>query len=124
MAANANPGRTASRPPWAHVLATAILVVLLSAAYLGAMRFAIEYSDPHGHYTRDERDLVYLWLHLGVLAAALVAGFGLGRWLRSAGAGYAVLLVILLASMMVAAQLGSQELACSGHDGLIRHWTC
>ncbi|MCC6386653.1 MAG: hypothetical protein IT302_04645 [Dehalococcoidia bacterium] len=124
MAANAHPVRTTPRPPWLHIVAAAAVVLLLSVAYLGAMRFAIEYSNPHGHHTPDERDLVYLWLHLGVLAAALVTGFALGRWLRSAGTAYAVLLLVVLATVMVGAQLGSRELACSGHDGLIRHWTC
>jgi len=107
-----------------HLLAAAIVALVLSAAYLGAMRFAIEYSNPHGRHTHDERDLVYLWLHLGLLAAALIAGFALGRWLRSGGTGYAVLLLAVLATVMIAAQLGSHELACSGHDGLIRYWTC
>lgn len=103
---------------------TVAAVLLLTALYLAAMRLVIDVSAPGGRYTRDERDAIYFWLHLGGVAVALVAGFVLGRWLRSAGLAYAVLLAVALSTLMVAAQIGSHELACTGHHGLIRHWTC
>jgi hypothetical protein len=40
------------------------------------------------------------------------------------GVALGLLFVVVLSVSMVGAQMGSYELACQGHNDVIRHWTC
>ena len=71
-----------------------------------------------------QTDNVYAALHIGLLAVAAVIGFVLGKWLNGLGLAYATLFVLVLSVIMVGAQLTTYELACRGHNDLIRHWQC
>lgn len=105
------------------VVALAWLVVL-AASYLALMRATLDYSRLETGRTASDRDEIYLVMHMGLLATALVLGFIVGKWLNGMGTAYATLFATFLAVFMVVAQLGSYELACAGHNGLIRYWVC
>ena len=40
------------------------------------------------------------------------------------GNAFQLVVAVALSALMVGVQIGSHELACTGHDGLIRYWTC
>jgi hypothetical protein len=110
------------QPAWLQVLAIASLLLLLAAFYIAAMQLLIDVSSPGKD--PDTRDRVYLYLHLGFLIAAVVLGFIAGRWLSGAGFGTAVLVVTVLATAMVFAQLTSRAIDCNTDTEFLRHWTC
>lgn len=93
----------------------AVVVVTLSALHVTSEP---RVDDP------AHRDLVYFGIHGAGLLGALVLGFIVGAVLRTSAAltGFAFLVLTLMALM--AAQAGSYELACRGHNDLIRHWEC
>lgn len=99
-------------------------LVVLAVGYLLAMRLALPVSKVDTKAGADHRDLVYAILHAGGLLVALIAGFALGKWLSGLGIAWALLFVTAIVVVMVGAQLGSHELACQGHNDLIRHWAC
>lgn len=99
-------------------------LVLLTAFYLLLMRLSIDVSKVGSPAEADQRDLVYLVLHASVLLFSGVLGFALGKWLSGLGLAYAVLFVTVVAVAMAFAQIGSQRLACEGHNDIIRHWEC
>lgn len=105
-------------------LVSLVGLALLAAGYIAAMRATVRYSQLDDAHTASERDEVYFALHMGLIVAAAVLGFLLGKWLNGLGFAYAVLFTSVLAVGMVGVQVGSYELACEGHNDLIRHWTC
>jgi len=113
-----------SRSHALQVLVATGALVLLGAAYLALMRATIDLSRLDARHTASDRDGSYFILHVGLMLVAALTGFGLGKWLNGLGVAYAVLFVVVLALAMVLAQVGSYELACAGHNDLIRHWTC
>ncbi len=88
------------------------------------MRPSVDVSRLHEKSDANRRDAVYLAIHGTLLLVAATGGFALGRWLSGLGLAYAMLFVAVLLVVMIAAQAGSYELACNGHNDLIRHWTC
>ena len=114
----------ATRPIWLQTLVALVCVVALAAAYVVLMRLTLDASRLSETRTAGERDTIYLLIHGGLLVLAAIGGFLLGKWLNGLGLAYAVLFVAVLAVFMVAAQAASHELACEGHNDLIRHWTC
>lgn len=117
--------RTKPPKPAALEVAAAIGgIAVLVAGYLVAMRLTIGVSRVETKADADHRDLVYALLHIGALALALAGGFVLGKWMSGLGFAWALLFVSTLAVVMVVAQLGAHELACHGHNDIIRHWTC
>lgn len=99
-------------------------LVAITGVYVLAMHLTVGASKLGPRQSADQRDLLYLYLHLGVLFAAACLGFGLGKWLNGLGVAYATLFVIVVAITMVLAQLGSQALACEGYNDILRHWAC
>jgi len=100
-------------------------LLVLAAVYLLAMHLSVDVSVIQEKTDADHRDVVYLAIHGGLLLAALVGGFVLGRWLNGLGLAYAVLFLVVLSLLMVGAQVGSYEIACqAGHNDLLRRWTC
>ncbi|MGH8428845.1 MAG: hypothetical protein ACREUF_00420, partial [Solimonas sp.] len=92
-------------------------------AYLGVMQALIDISEPSED--ADTRDLVYLYVHLGFLAAGGILGFLVGKMVNGLGVACAVLVVTVLATSMVLAHLTSRAVTCSDSDvEFLRHWTC
>lgn len=112
------------KPHGAQVGVALVSLAFFAAAYLSLMRATLDYSRLESGRTASDRDEVYFVLHTGLLAGALVAGFIVGKWLNGLGAAYATLFGVFLVAFMVLAQIGSYELACEGHNDLIRHWVC
>ena len=98
--------------------------MILATAYVAAMNALLEVSRIESTADAADRDNVYAALHVGLLAAAAVVGFLVGKWLNGLGLAYATLFVLALSVMMVGAQLTTYELACHGHNDIMRHWQC
>ena len=113
-----------SKPHAVQLLVSLTVLVLLGAAYVAAMYALIDLSQVDTDREANDRDTAYAILHVGLLTGAAMIGFGVGKWLNGLGFAYATLFVLVLAVLMVVAQLSSYELACHGHNDLIRHWTC
>lgn len=115
-----NPGGAGGR--W---ILAAVLIALCVAGYVGAMRATVGLSVVESDADAARRDLVYLAIHLGVLGGAAMVGFVAGKWVNGLGLAFAVLFVVVLATVMVGLQVVTFEVACSGGpNGLIRHWHC
>jgi hypothetical protein len=72
----------------------------------------------------NARDSLYFGIHGFFLLIAATTGFSLGKWINGLGVAFAVLLLVSTATAMVGTQVASYELACSGHNDLVRHWEC
>jgi hypothetical protein len=103
---------------------TVFVCAALVTLYVGLMRAVISLSSLNSDSDLERRDEAYAVVHLGVLGLATVSGFLLGKWFNGLGLAYALLFFIVVAVSMLALLLGSYELACHGHNGLIRHWQC
>lgn len=115
------------RPPKSPALQALVAfggLLVLFAAYFAIMRAIVSVSEVESKADANYRDAVYLVVHLGLLTAAAILGFTVGKWLNGLGVAYAMLFVIVLALGMVFSQAGSYELACRGRNDVIRHWTC
>lgn len=99
-------------------------MALLGCAYVAAMHAIIDVSRVQTDADAEARDTTYAVLHVSALAGSAVIGFCVGKWLNGLGFAYATLFVMVIAVFMVLAQVSSYELACQGHNDLIRHWTC
>ena len=116
------PGR--ARPTGLVVLLTLVLLFLLLAAYTGVMHAVLEVSRVESDGDADRRDGAYAYLHLVMLLGAAVIGFFAGKWFNGLGLAFATLFVVVMVVGMLAVQMGSYELACHGHNDLVRHWQC
>lgn len=113
-----------NRPATLQVtLAVAGLLVLV-AGYVVAMRLSIDISRVVSGREADHRDAIYLAIHGGGLVLASVVGFALGKFVSGLGVAFSLLFLIVVAVAMVTVQVGSYQLACTGRNDLIRHWTC
>lgn len=110
------------QPAWFQALVVIGLLLVLGGLYVGAMQLLMDISAPEED--PDTRDSVYLYLHLGFLAAAVILGFLVGKWLSGLGFATAVLVVTVLAVTMVLAHLTSRAVACNTDAEFLRHWTC
>ncbi len=113
-----------SKPPSVQFLLAALLLLMLLAAYIAGMNALLDVSRIETDGDAADRDAVYAVVHLLLLVIAALVGFALGKWLNGLGLAYATLFVVALATLMVATQLSTYELACRGHNDLIRHWQC
>jgi hypothetical protein len=108
-----------------QALVAASALILLAALYLVLMRLSVDLSRIEDEADANVRDNVYFALHLGLLLAAALAGYVLGRWLGGFGFAYGVLFVVVLALFMTFSLFGAQALACEGgRNDVIRHWEC
>jgi hypothetical protein len=106
-------------------LFAAVLLLVLVAGYVVAMRATVGVSRVDSDADAARRDLIYLVVHAGLLVVAAVAGFAAGKWVNGLGLAFAVLFLVVLAIAMVGIQVATFEVACSGGpNGLIRHWHC
>lgn len=113
-----------SKPHALQVLLSALLLLLFIGAYIAAMRAVIDVSRIDEDQDAGRRDLVYVYVHLSVLVMGAATGFALGKWLNGLGIAYATLFLIVLAVGMLGVQMATYELACRGHNDLVRHWQC
>ena len=71
-----------------------------------------------GHAEEDQRATSGIDFDLEVL------GFIAGKWLSGLGFACAVLVLTILATSMVLAQLTSRAVNCNTDAEFLRHWTC
>lgn len=107
-----------------QALASILICALFVGAYVAAMHALVDVSMVDDEAGRNRRDTVYLAVHLGFLVLVVVVGFVIGKWLSGLGLAYGLLFFIVLVVAMLAVQGGSYELACRGHNDLVRHWQC
>ena len=117
-------GPRPGKPGWLQFLSAAGGILLLTALYVVLMWATVDATTVGDGTTASDRDNIHIALHLSLLVAAAGFGFALGKWLNGQGVAYGVLFVSALAALMLMLQLGSYELACEGHNDLIRHWEC
>lgn len=97
---------------------------VLFAAYVLAMHALVDFSTVESKQDASERDLVYAYVHVALFAGAAALGFLAGKWLSGLGFAFATLFVVAAVLGVTAVQMGSYELACRGHNDLVRHWQC
>jgi hypothetical protein len=114
----------AAKPAAIQILVVAVGLAVLLGAYLVAAHLAMDVAPLSAKNYADRRDLAYFLIHVGALVVALLVGFGLGKWLSGLGVAFALLFVVIMGVTMVSVQVGSFQLACDGHNDLVRHWTC
>lgn len=112
------------RPAWLQVTLAVAGLLLFAAGYVVAMRLVLDTSPVATARDANDRDFLYLLIHGGLLVGCACVGFALGKWLSGMGVAFALLFVVVLSVSMVGTQMGSYELACQGHNDVIRHWTC
>jgi hypothetical protein len=107
-----------------QVLVATMVCLLFIVAYIAAMHVLVDISLVDSEAERNRRDAVYAYLHLGFLVLAWVVGIVVGKWLNGLGLAYGLLFFIVLVVAMLGVQGASYELACRGHNDLVRHWQC
>jgi hypothetical protein len=113
------------RHTWIPITTASLALVGLAVVYLVLLRLALDSSLPNRGYTQDERDALYLIIHGGILVAAPLLGFLVGKFFHNLGFAFGLLFLAVIVVVMVATLIGSRELACrGGHNDLVRHWTC
>ena len=115
--------RTPMRPAL-QVLITVLALAVLLAAYAFTMHAIIDVSRIDQDTRAGRRDLVYSYVHVAGLIFSGALGFALGKWFSGLGVAFATLFVIVTAVGMLSLQFGTYELACHGHNDIVRHWTC
>jgi hypothetical protein len=111
-------------PAWLGALVTAGLATVLVALYVLALRLTLDETRVDGSTTANDRDRLLAAIHGGALLLTAVLGFLTGLWLRRSALGFALLLIAVVVVGMMVVQLGSFELACRGHNDIVRHWQC
>jgi hypothetical protein len=104
------------------VFLTLLLLVMLVVAYVGVMNALLDLSRPA--HDVDRRDTAYAYVHLVMLLGAAIIGFLAGKWFNGLGLAFATLFALVLLISMLAVQLTTYELACHGHNDIVRHWQC
>jgi hypothetical protein len=113
-----------AKPTGLIVFITIFLLVLIIAAYIGVMNALVEFSNVENIDEAADRDAAYAYLHIGFLGCAAVIGFLAGKWFNGLGVAFSTLFVVVLVIAMLGTQMASYELACEGHNDLVRHWQC
>ncbi len=96
---------------------TGLALATILAAYLTALRLAVETAP-------NRNDGLYFGLHGLALSLAIIAGGVVGYLNGRRAFAIAVLFLAVMLIWMFAAQYASFEMACSGHNDIIRHWQC
>ena len=99
-------------------------LVLVLGAYVLTMHLLVDFSEIENKHEASDRDLVYAYVHVGVFAFAALAGFIAGKWFSGLGFAFATLFVVVTVLGVTVVQMSSYELACHGHNDLVRHWQC
>lgn len=112
------------KPPSLQLAITLLGLALLIGVYIAAMNQLVDMVEVEGEDGASQRDLVHAYVHVGLLGLSAVVGFFLGKWFSGLGLAFATLFFIVMAVGMLLVQMGSYELACQGHNDLVRHWQC
>ena len=112
------------RPAWLQAVLTLFGLAVLFAAYVLVMHALVDRSVVEDKQEASDRDLVYAYVHVALFAGATVAGFLAGKWFSGLGFAFAALFLVVTVLGVTAVQMGTYELACHGHNDLVRHWQC
>lgn len=96
----------------------------IAAAYVLVLSAAVEAPSASDEITSNSQDALYFGLHGICLVAGILLAVFLALWLRRSKVAYATLLAAWLLVFMIGAQVVTFELACEGHNDIIRHWRC
>lgn len=112
-------------PVWLEAVLTPALLVALTALYLLSLHLSL---DVMGEQVADDvtetRDGWYFGLHLAWAVAGTLIGTLVGIGFRRSAFAFASLFLAWMVVAMGAAQVATFELACEGHNDIIRHWHC
>ncbi|MBI5947544.1 MAG: hypothetical protein HY875_05370 [Chloroflexi bacterium] len=110
---------------WSQAAVTVALLLVVAGAYLLTMYLTVDRLTTDSDTSLDERDSIYLWMHLGFITGATVVGFAAGKLLNGLGFAFATLFFASMFGLMVLGHVGSHALACDGgRNDVFRHWTC
>jgi thiol:disulfide interchange protein len=112
------------RPAWLQTVLTLLGLALLLAAYLLVMHALVDRSIVENKQEASDRDLLYAYVHLALFAGATLVGFLAGKCFSGLGFAFAALFLVVTVLGVTAVQIGAYELACHGHNDLVRHWQC
>ncbi len=112
------------RPAALQVAVSILALVLLLATYAMVMHVLVDLSTVDSDTEANHRDLIYAYVHAGFFAASLVVGFVAGKWFSGLGFAFATLFLVVTILGVTLTQMTSYELACRGHNDLVRHWQC
>ena len=112
------------RPAWLQTVITFFALAVLLVAYLLVMHALVDRSIVENKQDASDRDLIYAYVHVGLFAGATAVGFLAGKWFSGLGFAFAALFLVATVLGVTAVQIGSYELACHGHNDLVRHWQC
>ena len=112
-------------PTWLVAVITVSVLVVLTSLYVLSLHLAIDIvGTVEGDGPADSRDARYFLAHGVWVLIAAMAGVGFGTLFRRSAFGFAALFLSWMLVASVAAQLITFELACRGHNDIIRHWEC
>jgi hypothetical protein len=100
---------------------TCLVFLTVAAGYATGLRLMVRLDPAADSEAVDGR---YFGIHGITLVVAGLAGFALGTYFRRMGFAFATLFLTAIVIVMIAAQVASFELACAGHNDVIRHWHC
>lgn len=121
VAAQNGTGPRRHGPGWLVAICTVAAFATVFFAYLTGLRLAIEPTDG---IEPNATDGIYFGIHGASLVLSVILGFALGSYFRALGFAFAVLFLALMVMSMAGAQVATFELACRGHNDIIRHWRC
>jgi hypothetical protein len=110
-----------TQPAWLAVTITVLVLLTVVGAYLTSLRLVLETSPAA---TPNEHDTIYFGLHGAALMVATITGGIVGFLQGRRAFAISILFLAVILVTMFAAQLITFELACSGHNDIIRHWQC
>jgi hypothetical protein len=117
--------RGARFPVWLDATVTISILLVLTSLYVLSLHLGLDWAgDVSGEDSKDRADAIYFGLHGIWLVVAAALGGTLGVWFRRTLFGFGALFLTWMLVVMVSAQVASFELACRGHNDIIRHWEC
>lgn len=116
------PHRT--KPVALQLGVTLLALAALVGIYVASMHLLVRVSEVDTVHEASHRDLIYIYLHVALLAASGAIGFVAGKWFNGLGFAFATLFLIVIVFAMTLVQMSTYELACHGHNDIVRHWQC
>ncbi|MDZ7728449.1 MAG: hypothetical protein U5Q44_09840 [Dehalococcoidia bacterium] len=115
------PRRRARFPLWFDVLFVLCVLLILTVLYVVVLHVAVggDNSAPP-----NEEDALYFGIHGAMLTLSLLVAWGIAALSRRSTMALLALFGGWFLVAMMAAQIATFELACHGHNDIIRHWQC
>lgn len=119
-------GRPGPRfPLWVELAVTPAVLIVLTTLYVLSLYLSVDAIASTGtDDVTETRDAWYFGAHLAWTAVAVGLGAVLGTWFRRSGFAFAALFLAWISISMTVAQVATFQLACEGHNDIIRHWHC